>query len=49
MREHVRQSRLCAMCRVLVVHRSGYYAWLRQQANARECEDERLLGRTKHF
>ena len=49
MREHVRQFRLCAMCRVLVVHRSGYYAWLRQQASAREREDERLLGRIKHF
>ena len=49
MREHVREFRLCAMCRVLVVQRSGYYAWLRQQASAREREDERLLGRIKHF
>ena len=49
MREHLREFRLCAMCRVLVVHRSGYYAWLRQQASARERDDERLLGRIKHF
>jgi putative transposase len=49
MREHLREFRLCVMCRVLVVHRSGYYAWLRQQASARERDDERLLGRIKHF
>ena len=49
MRDHAREFRLCAMCRVLGVHRSGYYAWLRQQTSAREREDERLLGRIKHF
>ena len=49
MRDHAREFRLCAMCRVLGVHRSGYYAWLRQQVSAREREDERLLGRIKHF
>lgn len=49
MREHLREFRLCVMCQVLAVHRSGYYAWLRQQASARERDDERLLGRIKHF
>lgn len=49
MREHLREFRLCVMCRVLVVHRSGYYAWLRQQAGVRERDDERLLGRITHF
>ncbi len=48
MRAHVREFRLVAMCRVLGVHRSGYYAWLRQGASAREREDQRLLGLIKH-
>ena len=48
MRVHVREFRLVAMCRVLGVHRSGYYAWLRQGASTREQEDQRLLGLIKH-
>ena len=36
------------MCRVLGVHRSGYYAWLRDGASARDREDQRLLGLIKH-
>ena len=48
MRAHVREFRLVAMCRVLGVHRSGYYAWLHQGASAREREDQRLLGLIKH-
>lgn len=48
MRAHVREFRLVAMCRVLGVHRSGYYAWLRQGASAREQEDQRLVGLIKH-
>jgi putative transposase len=31
------------MCRVLRVHRSGYYAWLRRPVCARALEDRRLL------
>jgi putative transposase len=49
MRDHLREFRLIAMCRVLGVQRSGYYAWLQEQASARAREDERLLGRIKHF
>ncbi|QSQ40437.1 IS3 family transposase [Xanthomonas translucens pv. translucens] len=48
MRAHVREFRLVAMCRVLDVQRSGYYAWLRHGASAREREDQRLLGLIKH-
>ena len=44
MRAHIREFRLVAMCRVLGVHRSGYYAWLRQGASTRERDDQRLLG-----
>jgi putative transposase len=48
MRAHVREFRLVAMCRVLGVHRSGYYAWVRHGASPREREDQRLLGLIKH-
>ena len=48
MRAHVREFRLVAMCRVLGVQRSGYYAWLRQGTSARERDDQRLLGLIRH-
>jgi putative transposase len=35
------------MCRVLRVHRSGYYAWLKRPRSARSVEDVRLLDRIK--
>ncbi len=34
---------------MLGVQRSGYYAWLRHGASAREREDQRLLGLIKHY
>ncbi len=37
------------MCRVLKVHRSGFYAWLNKPKSDREIEDERLLKKIKHF
>jgi putative transposase len=49
MRAHAREFRLSAMCRVLGVHRSGYYAWLRDPASTRERDDERLLGLIRHY
>lgn len=48
MRMHALEFRLCAMCRVLGVHRSGYYAWLRAPTSPRHREDQRLLGLAKH-
>ena len=48
MRAHDREFRLTVMCRVLSVHRSGYYAWLRDGISARQREDQRLLGLIKH-
>ena len=35
------------MCRVLRVHRSGYYAWLRKPDSNRAREDEHLLSQIK--
>ena len=47
MKEHARQFRLSSMCRVLGVHRSGYYAWRNEPMSARAKEDRRLLGLVK--
>lgn len=48
MRTHINEHCLSTMCRVLGVHRSGYYVWQRQSASVRKREDERLLGLIKH-
>ena len=37
------------MCRVLRVHRSGYYAWLEKPRSARAVEDGRLLAKIRRF
>ncbi|WP_407470792.1 IS3 family transposase [Xanthomonas campestris] len=42
------EFRVCAMCRVLRVNRSGYYAWLCSPNSERAKEDDRLLGLIKH-
>ncbi len=48
MKQHAGEFGLAAMCRVLRVHRSGYYAWLRSPASLRARDDQRLLGLIKH-
>ncbi len=48
MKQHADEFGLAAMCRVLGVHRSGYYAWLKEPASARDKDDRRLLGLIKH-
>lgn len=48
MRSHINEFRLRTMCRVLGVHRSGYYVWQREASSARQREDERLLGLIRH-
>ncbi|MBG9220464.1 MAG: IS3 family transposase [Burkholderia sp.] len=48
MRAHINEHCLRTMCRVLGVHRSGYYVWQRQSGSARKHEDDRLLGLIKH-
>ena len=35
------------MCRVLRVHRSGFYAWLKQPVSARTKENQRLVGQIR--
>ena len=44
MQAHQQQFRVAAMCRVLKVERSGYYAWLKCPQSARAKEDARLLA-----
>jgi putative transposase len=37
------------MCRVLGIHRSGFYAWLKKPVSHRSNENERLLEQIRHF
>ena len=37
------------LCRMMRIHRSGYYAWLNQPKSARQKDDERLLGLIKQL
>lgn len=48
MKQHADEFGLAAMCRMLGVHRSGYYAWLKEPASARDKDGQRLLGLIKH-
>ena len=42
-KSHSRQFSVQALCRVLGVATSGYYAWLKQPLSRRAQEDARLL------
>ena len=47
--EHRTQFRLTSMCRVLKVHRSGYYAWLHEPLSPRAKENEALTLKIREF
>ena len=49
MAEHHHQFRLTSMCRILRVHRSGYYAWLSRPQSLRAQADALLLDDIKQF
>lgn len=49
MKAHQEKYRLTVMCRLLKVHRSGFYAWLKKPMSQRSKEDSRLLGLIKQF
>ena len=49
MQAHHRQFRLTSMCRVLKVHRSGYYAWLREPLSALAKANEKLTTQIREF
>lgn len=44
---HQQQYSVKILCRTMRVHRSGYYAWIKQPKSARQKEDERLTGLIK--
>ena len=46
MRAHINEHCLRTMCRVLGVHRSGYYVWQRQSGSARKREDRGGLAKS---
>jgi putative transposase len=46
---HRREFRLTTMCRVLRMHRSGFYAWLKSPQSRRAAEDDRLLRKIRAF
>jgi putative transposase len=47
MRDHLAEFRVSTMCRVFGVHRSGFYAWLKEPRCRRQQDDERVLGLIK--
>ena len=49
MAAHRREFRLTTMCRVLRMHRSGFYAWLKSPQSRRAAEDDRLLRKIRAF
>ena len=48
MKQYADEFGLAAMCRMLGVHCSDYYAWLKESASDRDKDDQRLLGLIKH-
>lgn len=48
-RDHRSEFSIRAMCRVLKVHFSGFYAWLNKPLSDRVLEDQRLLKLIKRF
>ena len=49
MQAHQIEFRLSSMCRVLKVHRSGYYAWLREPLSPRAKANETLTSQIREF
>ncbi len=49
MKEHRTEFTVAMMCRVLGVHRSGFYAWLRNPVSRRSAENQRLVEQILHF
>ncbi len=46
---HEKEFAVRNLCRMLHVHRSGFYAWLKQPKSPRQRENERLLGLINQF
>jgi len=48
-RDHQEQFQVRPLCRMMNVHPSGFYAWLKQPKSKKQKEDERLMGLIKQF
>jgi len=48
-KEHRQEFRLLSMCRVLKVHRSGYYAWLKEPQSPRVLENAKLSEQIRYY
>jgi len=48
-RTHQQEFAVRNMCRMMCVHPSGFYAWLKHPTSARQKENDRLLGLIKQF
>ncbi|MDA8928114.1 IS3 family transposase [Gammaproteobacteria bacterium] len=48
-RDHRHEFSVAAMCRVFMLHRSGFYAWLSNPVSVRAQEDQQLLKQIKTF
>ena len=48
-RDNQNEFSVQSMCKVLKLHRSGFYAWLNKPLSDRALEDQRLLKRIKEF
>ena len=49
MKSRLNRFSVAAMCNVLEIHRSGFYACLHQPLSSRAKEDQRLAGKIKQF
>ena len=47
--QHQSQFKISSMCRVLKIHRSGYYAWKAAPLSQRSLEDQKLLIEIRQF
>ena len=46
---HRHEHKVRTLCRVIGVHRSGFYAWCREPLSKRSREDARQIGLVKQF
>ena len=47
--DHRAEQPISALCRVMAVHRSGYYAWIKEPYSPRTKENLRLTNLICHF
>lgn len=48
-RDYRNEHRVSILCRVMSVHRSGFYAWLKEPESSRAIENRRLTQLIRHF